>query len=276
MNIFEQKKNESYIDVFARLHFIAKIVTRYLISQKGEYIVNDPVSFMLKLGDNFLRIGNTFFDIVKTKKDSNSACVLFRVQADHLVTLLLLFEGKSEDESKFRYLLYLIDGLSQRIESLNEIPEYHGIISPEEYDVLVNRMKQARENAESVLDFCYKEIDKLPYKKTNLALFEKIVKNKQWKYKEFSTSKTSYEYYQWKDLYYLIDKRPDVNSFISLCSHYVHGNINSLLSDNDNDIFDTIINFNSLLIERYLNMLKSLYGKDEINNIIKYCLSNIY
>lgn len=266
------KFGESYIDVFSRIHFIAKLVTRHLLSTQGDFIVNDPVSFMLKLANNFLNIGNSFFEIVRKKIDANSACALFRVQADYLVTLLLIFEGKDDDETQFRYLLYLIDGLSQRIESIGEIPQYNGSISREDYDALINRMTEAKENAQNVLDFCYQEIDKHPYKALNPVLFDKILKNKQWKYKEFNDTITSFDFYKWKDLYQLIDNRTDVNSFISLCSHYVHGNINSLLSNNDNDIFDTTINFNSFLIERYMSMLKSLYGEEDINKIIRYYL----
>ena len=79
----------------------------------------------------------------------------------------------------------------------------------------------------------------------------------------------------WNYLYPLIDKRPDVASFISLCSHYVHGNVNSLLSDIDEDAFDPIIHFNTVLIIRYIKMLKVLWGEDRINDIIEFCLFGV-
>ncbi len=270
-----EASGETAISIFSKLLFIAKTVTNFLLSEKGNYDVKDAVSFMLKVGDNFLNIAETFLDIAKTKRDSNSAFALFRVQADYLATLLLIFDGKSEDETKFRYLLYLIDGLSQRAESLEDIPQYNGDISKKDYDSLVEQMKAAKENAQYVLDFCYNAIAAHPYKQINSKLFDKIVNNKQWKYKEFNDTLTKYEFFQWKDLYFLIDKRPDVASFISLCSHHVHGNVNSLLSDTGDDVFDPIVHFNAILIERYIDMLKTLYGRDEIKKIIKFCLYGI-
>ena len=266
---------ETPMGAYQKIYFIARTITNYLIAQKGNFVVADPVSFMLKHGDNFLKIGETFLDIAKTRKDSNSAYSLFRVQADYLATLLLIFEGKSEDEIKFRYLLYLKDGISQRIKSLRDIPPFNGSISKEDYDRLVKQMSNALKNAEETFDFCTREIDKLPYKNINPVLFDKIVQNSQWKYKEFNDTLTKCEQFKWKDLYYLIDSRPDIASFISLCSHYIHGNVNSLLSDEGEDAFDPIINFNAILIERYIDMLRTLYGKEEINKIIEFCLFGI-
>lgn len=266
---------ESQISVFSKMHFIATTVTNYLISAKGGFFVDDAVSFLLRLGGNFLNVADTFLNIAKSKKDTNSAFTLFRVQADYLATLLLIFEDKSEIETKFRYLLYLLDGVSQRVDSLEVIPPYNGEISQEDYNALVTQMTNAKQNAQAILDFCYEAIDKLPYKTINPTLFDKIVKNKQWRYKEFQAKKTSYEFYQWKDLYPLIDTRPDVASFISLCSHYVHGNVNSLLSDIDNDAFDPIIHFNTVLIMRYIKMLKALWGESKINEIIEFCLFSV-
>ena len=278
MNIklpYMEKSGESQISVFSKTHFIATTVTNYLISEKGGFFVNDAVSFLLKLGSNFLNVAETFFSITKSKKDTNSAFALFRVQADYLATLLLIFEGKSEDETKFRYLLYLLDGISQRADSLEVIPQYKGDISQEDYNALVVQMTNAKQNAQTILDFCYNAIDKHPYKTLNQTLYDKIVKNKQWKYKEFSAEKTSYEFFKWQDLYPLIDKRPDVASFISLCSHHVHGNVNSLLSDIDDDTFDPIIHFNTVLIMRYLEMLKKLWGESKIKDIINFCLFGV-
>lgn len=278
MNIklpYMEKSGESQISVFSKTHFIATTVTNYLISEKGGFFVNDAVSFLLKLGSNFLNVAETFFSIAKSKKDTNSAFALFRVQADYLATLLLIFEGKSEDETKFRYLLYLLDGISQRADSLEVIPQYKGDISQEDYNALVVQMTNAKQNAQTILDFCYNAIDKHTYKTLNQTLYDKIVKNKQWKYKEFSAEKTSYDFFKWQDLYPLIDKRPDVASFISLCSHHVHGNVNSLLSDIDDDTFDPIIHFNTVLIMRYLEMLKKLWGESKIKDIINFCLFGV-
>lgn len=272
---YMEKSGESQISVFSKTHFIATTVTNYLISEKGGFFVNDAVSFLLRLGSNFLNVAETFFSIAKSKKDTNSAFALFRVQADYLATLLLIFEGKSEDETKFRYLLYLLDGISQRADSLEVIPQYNGDISQEDYNALVVQMTNAKQNAQTILDFCYNAIDKHPYKTLNQTLYDKIVKNKQWKYKEFSAEKTSYEFFKWQDLYPLIDKRPDVASFISLCSHHVHGNVNSLLSDIDDDTFDPIIHFNTVLIMRYLEMLKKLWGESKIKDIINFCLFGV-
>lgn len=269
------KSGETPISVFSRIHFVAKTLTDYLRSQQGDYVVNDAVSFMLKLGFNFLNVAETFLDIVKLRKDSNSAYALFRVQADYLATLLLIFENKPEDETKFRYLLYLLDGLSQRAESLKEKPPYNEDISKEDYDALIKQMTSAEKNAKDALDFCLETINKHPYKNINPILFNKIVEKRQWKYKEFNGTLTKLDFFHWKDLYPLIDKRPDIASFISLCSHYVHGNVNSLLSNTEDEDFDPIVSFDAMLIERYITMLKALYGNDKVNEILKFCLTGV-
>lgn len=270
-----EANGESSISAFSKIHSIAKIVTGYLISQKGDFVVDDPVSFMLKLGNNFLNVADTFLNIAKAGKDSNSAYALFRVQADYLATIIFIFDGKSEEETKFRYLLYLIDGISKRNDSLKEIPKYNGEISLEDYEALVKQMTHAKDNAQEMLDFCYKELEKHPYKQSNPTLFTKIVKNKQWRYKEFNDTLKKYDFFNWQELYNYIDSRPDIASFISLCSHYVHGSVNSLLSDVGDDVFDPIVSCDTLLIERYIELLETLYGKDEIHKIIKYCLLGV-
>lgn len=270
-----EKNGESTFSFFSKMYLVAKTVTDYLITQKGSFVVNDPVSFLLKLGDNFLNVADTFLNIAKIGKDSNSAYALFRVQADYLATILLIFEGKCEEESKFRYLLYLIDGITKRNDSLLEIPKFNGEISREDYDALVKQMTHAKNNSQEVLDFCYNALENHPYKTANQTLFAKIVKNKQWRYKEFNNALTKYEYFDWKELYYLIDSRPNIASFISLCSHYVHGSVNSLLSDAGNEVFDPIVSCNTLLIERYIELIETLYGKEEIHKIIEYCLLGV-
>ena len=270
-----EKRGETPITLFSKIYFIARTLTDYLRSQHGDFVVNDAVSFMLKLGSNFLNVAETFFDVVKLRKDSNSAYALFRVQADYLATLLLIFEGKSENETKFRYLLYLLDGLSQRTPSLNDKPLYNGEITKEDYDALIKQMESAEKNAKEVFDFCLDAINKHPYKNVNPFLFDKIVKKRQWRYKEFNDTLKNVEYFHWMDLYPLIDNRPDVASFISLCSHYVHGNVNSLLSNTEDEVFDPIVNFDTMLIERYITMLKKLYGEEKVNEIIKFYLMRL-
>lgn len=270
-----EQKGETPFEVFSRMLFIAKTITDHLISLKSGFVVNDPVSFMLKLGNNMLTVAETFQRIVILKRDSNSAYALFRIQADYLATLLLIFESKSEEETKFRYLLYLIDGLTQRVDSLKEKPDYNGSISTQDYEALINQMTEAEDNAKEVLDYCLKEVEKLSYKTINPTLFGKILKNRQWRYKEFTDASSKTDSFSWKDLYSLIDAREDISSFISLCSHFVHGLVNSLLSDNKEENFEPIVSFNACLIDRYVKMLKSLFGKEKINDILKFYLLGI-
>lgn len=59
---------ESQISVFSKMHFIATTVTNYLISAKGGFFVDDAVSFLLRLGGNFLNVADTFLNIAKSKK----------------------------------------------------------------------------------------------------------------------------------------------------------------------------------------------------------------
>ena len=188
------------------------------------------------------------------------------MQADNLCVMYRIFANKDETETTFRYLLYFLDGNRKRKEALRFDYQYDGYCSKEEYDSIHNQVISARANAESMIETCLRLLDNHSYKALNPSLFQIIVDNSNWKYESFNASLTKPKTQNWKDLYSLIDIRPNIQSFYSYTSQYVHGLSNSLLLGESTDDFYSIKCFGISLLGKYWELLNLLFGKQIVVN----------
>ena len=233
---------------FSQIMLLAESATKRLSVGHQKNDLTDAVGTLLAMGQNFLKQAKSLQTLAEQEQDAMSCY------------------NKDEVETTFRYLLYFLDGNRKRKEALSFDYQYDGFCTKEEYDSIHNQVISARSNAESMIETCLRLLDNHPYKALNPTLFQKIVDNSNWKYESFDATLTKPKTQNWKDLYALIDIRPDIQSFYSYTSQYVHGLSNSLLLGESTDDFYSIKCFGISLLGKYWELLNLLFGKQIVIN----------
>jgi len=251
---------------FSQIMLLAESATKSLSVGHRKNDLTDAIGTLLYLGQNFLKQAQSLQTLAEQEQDAVSCYGLIRMQADNLCVMYRIYANKDEVETTFRYLLYFLDGNRKRKETLSFDYQYDGYCSKEEYESIHNQVISARANAESMIETCLRLLDNHPYKTLNPTLFQKIIDNSDWKYESFDATLTKPKTQYWKDLYSLIDIRPNMQSFYSYTSQYVHGLSNSLLLDESTDIFYSIKCFGISLLGKYWELLNLLFGKQIVVN----------
>lgn len=251
---------------FSQIMLLAESATKCLSAGHGKNDLTDAVGTLLAMGQNFLKQAKSLQILAEQEQDAMSCYGLIRMQADNLCVMYRIYANKNEVETTFRYLLYFLDGNRKRKEALSFDYQYDGYCIKEEYDSIHNQVISARANAESMIETCLRLLDNHPYKVLNPTLFQKIVDKSNWKYESFDTTQTKPKTQNWKDLYALIDIRPNIQSFYSYTSQYVHGLSNSLLLGESTDDFYSIKCIGISLLGKYWELLNLLFGKQIVVN----------
>lgn len=254
---------------FSQIMLLAESATKRLSVGHRKNDLTDAIGTLLYMGQNFLKQAQSLQTLAEQEQDAVSCYGLIRMQADNLCVMYRIFANKDETETTFRYLLYFLDGNRKRKEALRFDYQYDGYCSKEEYDSIHNQVISARANAESMIETCLRLLDNHSYKALNPSLFQIIVDNSNWKYESFNASLTKPKTQNWKDLYSLIDIRPNIQSFYSYTSQYVHGLSNSLLLGESTDDFYSIKCFGISLLGKYWELMNLLFGKQIIVNAVK-------
>ena len=251
---------------FSQIMLLAESATKSLSVDHRKNDLTDATGTLLAMGQKFLKQAYSLQTLADLEQDAMSCYGLIRMQADNLCVMYRIYANKDEVETKFRYLLYFLDGNRKRKEALSFDYQYDGHCTKEEYDSIHKQVCSAIANAESVINTCLKLLDHHPYKKLNPTLFHKIVDAGNWKYETFDATLTKPKRQTWEDLYSLIDIRPNIQSFYSYTSQYVHGLSNSLLLGETSDDFYAIKHFGISLLGKYLELLYLLFGKQTVFN----------
>lgn len=257
-------------------------ITKKLRKGHEQNNIQDGPGIFLNLSDKFLEIGRSCQLIIQKGIDSISCYSLLRMQADYLSTLYLIFTAPTKDEIRFRYFLYFLDGFTSRKDTLDyDFDNDQRCLTQEEFSSLKKQVELAIKNSEDGILDCMNALENHPYKTLNSGLFDKIVKNRQWRYKTFSPDITKYEYYKWEEMYStFLDKRKSVSSFISYLSNYIHGASVAIIVNKEDFNEDPILCCGINLLSNYRELLESLYGKDIIDDLFeeescKFLLENI-
>jgi len=251
---------------FLQIMLIAESATKSLSVGHRKNDITDAIGTLLYMGQNFLKQAQSLQTLAEQEQDAVSCYGLIRMLADNLCVMYRIYANEDEVETTFRYLLYFLDGNRKRKEALSFDYQYDGYCTKEEYDSIHNQVISARANAESMIETCIRLLDNHPYKTLNPTLFQKIVDNSNWKYESFDATQTKPKKQTWEDLYALIDIRPNIQSFYSYTSQYVHGLSNSLLLGESTDDFYSIKCFGISLLGKYWELLNLLFGKQIVVN----------
>lgn len=211
-----------------------------------------------------LRSFDTFIKVVCEHKDYVSANCLLRMLGDCVAVFRLIYREPDKDLLILRHYLYVIDGCECNLKVLPEKNVNEDCLSEEEIALsdkatqtnLAHRQRMIREAKEM--------LDVSPLKLRDKAAFDKIVEDRNWKFKEFKVyKKTGSNQYQWKELYELIDccKGFDILSYIS---QYAHGlSMSNLVIELDEQNIDGIVSEALGLIKRLHKYTMAFYPEEQ-------------
>lgn len=186
-----------------------------------------------------LKSFDTLLKIVKEQNDFISASCLLRMLGDSVAVFHLIYMEPDPDLRWLRHALYVIDGCLCNMAVLPEDDLNEGTMPDDEYKIYKEQNRINREQRKRLQDQAQKIIDKSPLQIKDKETFDKIVKDRNWKFKEFKSSGSNS--YSWTDLYKSIDMCEGYN-VLSFISQFAHGlSMSNLVMEMNERNLDTII-----------------------------------
>lgn len=198
-----------------------------------------------------LKSFDTLLKVVKEQKDFISANCILRMLGDSVAVFHLIYMEPDPDWRWLRHALYVIDGCEENLKVLPDGEINKDVLAEVELEQFNKGVQHNRELRKRLMDQAKKILDRSPLKNKDMDAFDKIVKDRNWKFKEFKTyKKVGANQYKWTDLYERIDmcEGYDVLSFIS---QYAHGlSMSNLVMEMNENNHNGIIGEAFLLIKR--------------------------
>lgn len=169
-----------------------------------------------------LKSFDTLIKVIVEHKDYLSANCLLRMLGDSVAVFRLIYGEKDKDLMLLRHALYEIDGCESNMAVLPEDYNNDGSLPDEEFEESQKQIKFNREHRQRRKRQAQEILDYSPLQVRDKAAFDKIVEDRNWKFKEFKFyKKKGCNQYKWQELYDLIDecKYFDLLSYISQFAH---------------------------------------------------------
>lgn len=218
-----------------------------------------------------LRSFDTFIKVVLEHKDYVSANCLLRMLGDCVAVFRLIYMEPDKDLLILRHCLYVIDGCERNLEVLPEKNINEDCLPEEELAELKKATQVNRAQRQRMIREAQEMLEASPLKQKDKAAFDRIVEDRNWKFKEFKDyKKKGSNQYQWRELYELIDccKGFDLLSYIS---QYAHGlSMSNLVIELDEQNIDGIVSEAVGLIKRLHKYTMAFYPEEQ-----KYILEGL-
>lgn len=211
-----------------------------------------------------LKSFDTFLKVVVEHKDYVTANCIMRMLGDSVAVFHLIYMEPNEDWRILRHSLYVLDGCERNLEVLPENSIKEGSLPEDERKRANEEIRFNIEHRERLMREAQELIDDSPLRNIDKAAFDCIVKERNWKFKEFKAYKKGNRY-QWRELYEKIDycKGYDILSYIS---QYVHGlSMSNLVLKFDESNYDTVIGEALGLLDRMNKYVFELYDSDTLH-----------
>lgn len=170
-----------------------------------------------------LKSFDTFIKVVVEHKDYVSANCLLRMLGDSVAIFKLIYREPNQDLLLLRHALYVIDGCERNLAVLPENNLNKGAMPDDELEEVNKQILFNREDRKRMISEAQEILDKSPLQAKDKAAFDKIVKDHNWKFREFKVYKNiTSNQYKWSDLYDLIGCCQNFD-LLSYISQYTHG-----------------------------------------------------
>lgn len=216
-----------------------------------------------------LKSFDTLAKVVLEHEDYISAGCILRMLGDSVAVFHLIYMELDPDLRWLRHALYVIDGCEENLKVLPDSSKNKDVMTEVEFEQLQKGVNYNRNLRKRLLYQAQQILDQSPLKIKDKVAFDKIVKDRNWKFKEFKTYKRVYDNrFEQRELYERIDmcEGYDVLSFIS---QYVHGlSMSNLVMDMNEYNRDGIIGEAFGLIKR-LNTYAMYFFQMDYDEIMR-------
>jgi len=210
-----------------------------------------------------LKSFDTLLKVVKEQKDFISANCILRMLGDSVAVFHLIYMEPDPDWRWLRHALYVIDGCEENLKVLPDGEINKDVLTEVELEQFNKGVQHNRDLRKRLMDQAQQILDCSPLKNKDKEAFDKIVKDRNWKFKEFKTYKRVYDNkYEQRELYERIEMCEgfDVLSFIS---QYAHGlSMSNLVMEMNEHNRDGILCEALALIKRLNAYLMEYYLMD--------------
>jgi len=206
---------------------------------------------------------DTLTKVVLEHKDFLSAGCILRMLGDSVAVFHLIYMELDPDLRWLRHALYVIDGCEENLKALPDGEINKDTMPKAELEQFNKGVQYNRELRERIMNQAQQILDHSPLQSRDKEAFDKIVKDRNWKFKEYKIYKRVYDNrYEQHELYERIDmcEGYDVLSFIS---QYAHGlSMSNLVMEMNEANRDGIINEAFSLIRRLNTYMMDYYIAD--------------
>ena len=166
---------------------------------------------------------DTLIKVVLNNKDYLSANCILRMLGDSVAVFRLIYMEPDKNLLVLRHSLYVIDGCERNLEVFPENNVNEGCLPDEELSKSKEETRLNREHRQRLIREAQMMIEDSPLKQKDSEAFDRIVEDRNWKFKEFKNYKRiGSNQYKWQDLYKLLDYC-DGFDLLSYISQYAHG-----------------------------------------------------
>ena len=187
---------------------------------------------------------DTLIKVVLNNKDYLSANCILRMLGDSVAVFRLIYMEPDKYLLVLRHSLYVIDGCERNLRVFPENNVSESCLPDEELSKSKEETRLNREHRQRLIREAQMMIENSPLKQKDSEAFDRIVEDRNWKFKEFKNyKKIGSNQYKWQDLYKLLDycEGFDLLSYISQYAHGLsmsnlvmqmnEGNVNGIVSE---------------------------------------------
>ena len=169
-----------------------------------------------------LKAFDTLLKVVVEHKDYISANCILRMLGDSVAVFDLVYMEPDKDLRWLRHALYVIDGCEENLKVLSDGELNKGTMPDEELEKYNQGLRHNIELRMRLMNEAQEIIDASPLSKKDKDAFDRIVKERNWKFKDFKNYKRKGDnQYKWADLYEKIGRCKDMDT-LSFISQYAH------------------------------------------------------
>ncbi len=211
-----------------------------------------------------LKSFDTLVKVTLEHKDYLSACCILRMLGDSVAVFNLIYMEKDVELRWLRHALYVLEGCEQNLKVLPIDGVNEGAMPAEELEKHKEGVKYNVEHRNRLISEANQLIDESPLKEQNKEAFEKIVKDRNWKFKEFKPYKNIKDnQYCWHELYEKIDMC-ECFDILSYISQYVHSlSMSNIVMDMNVQNIDGIVGEALGLIRRLHNYTLQFFANEQ-------------
>jgi hypothetical protein len=182
---------------------------------------------------------------------------------DCVAVFRLVYMEPDKDLLILRHSLYVIDGCEHNLKVLPEETENDDSLPEEEFKQSQEAINYNRKHRQRLIRKAQEMLDTSPLNQINKAAFDRIVEDRNWKFKDFKECKKEKNQYKLSELYELIDCCKGFN-LLSYISQYVHGlSMSNLVMELDEQNINGVVGEALGLIKKLHKYTLAFYPEEQ-------------